>query len=103
MFRVVGMEKLLLEVHEGASNLDEALKEKVILIPGAQPEVLENVVRLVVLLGVKTGKIALVARIERQGGIRAELLDEGRDTGIFFHRAGGAAELFCPALCLTSV
>jgi len=55
---------LLLQVDEGAGELDEALVESVVAVAGPQPEMLEDVVGLKVALTVETGEVAQVPRVE---------------------------------------
>ena len=61
---VVGPLELLLKVDKGAGELDEPLVKGVVAVAGLEPEVLEDVVGLIVTLAVEAGKVALVARIE---------------------------------------
>lgn len=103
VFWVLGMEKLLLQMNKSSRDLNEPFVEQVVFVARTEPEIFEDIVCFVVLLRVETGEVTLITRVEAPRGIRAELLDEGRDTGVFFHRAGGAAKLFCAALCLASV
>lgn len=64
VFRVLWMEKLLLQMDESARHLDEPLEKCVVLIALLQPEVLKNIVRLVVVLFVEALKVAEVTRVE---------------------------------------
>ena len=87
IFRMIRAEKLLLKVHKRTSYLNQPLEEQMVLIPALQPQMLQYVMRLVVLGGVEAGEVALIARIQRQPGICSELFYEGGNTVIFFHRA----------------
>jgi len=81
---------LLLQMDEGAGELDEALEEGVVAAFGLEPEVLEDVVRLVVALGIEAGEIALVVRVEA-GGLPTggEAADHFLDFIGLFHVPGG--------------
>ena len=95
-----GMQELLLQVDERPRDLDQPLEKEMVVIPALEPEMLEHVVGFVVLLAVEAREIALITRIEREGGIGVQLLDKGRNAVAFFHRAvleNGAGKLFCPA------
>lgn len=81
---VGGAGVLLLQVDEGAGELDEALEKSVVGAGGAQPEVLEHVVGLVVAPLVEEGKPPGVA------GVRGEFAVPGAahlglDAIAFFH------------------
>ena len=102
IFWMIRAEKLLLEMHEGTSNLNQALEEKMIFIPALQPKMLQYVVRFIVLTCVEAGKIALIARVESQRGVSTKLFDKGGNAVVFFHRAKKGRKLFSAALCLTS-
>jgi len=101
VFWMIGVERLEFQVDEGAGDLDEAFVEGVVFIAALQPEMLEDIVGFVVFGGVEAGEIALVARIEAEPGVGAELFHVGIKTVAFFHRALKAAKLFSATLCLT--
>ena len=63
---MLGLQELLLQMDERARNLDEPLKKRVIFVAALKPEMLENVMRLVVLLRVEAGEKAFVMRVERR-------------------------------------
>jgi hypothetical protein len=71
------MRILFLQMDKGPGDLNEALEKLVVFVATFQPEIFQDVVRLVVMLLVEARKIALVAGIQRQGRIRPELLDKG--------------------------
>lgn len=64
VFVVLRVLVLLAEVDKGPGDLDEALVEAVVGVAGLQPEILEHVVRFVVVATVKTDKVAEVTGIE---------------------------------------
>jgi len=90
-----GMEVLLLQVDEGAGKLDESLEERVVGAAGLKPEVLEDIMGFVVLLGVEAGEVSLVARMQRKVGVATEAGDELIEAVTFFHRAGASGNLLC--------
>ena len=90
------MFELFAQVDERARELDQAFEKCVIFIAALQPEIFEDIVRFVILAEIEAREVALIARIERERGICAELLDEGGNAVALFHRAGKAAKLFCP-------
>ena len=92
VFGVAGVEVVLLQVDEGAGDLDEAFVEEGVAVVAAEPEVFEDIVGLVVLGGVEAGEVARVVRIERGCGRSGEGADEGGDAVAFFHRAAGGAK-----------
>ena len=96
------MQKLLLQMHERPRDLDEPFEEPVILVLALEPEILQHVMRFVILADVESREKALIARIESQRRVRTELLHKGRDSFVFFHRTGGGRKLFCVALCVAS-
>ncbi len=59
-----GPEELFLEMDISARNLDEPLEKKVVFIPPAEPEMFEDIVRLVVALLVETGEETPVAWVQ---------------------------------------
>lgn len=61
--RMIRPGALFLQMDEGAGELDESLEKGVVAITSLQPEMLEDVMRLVVLLGVEAGEITEIARI----------------------------------------
>jgi hypothetical protein len=73
IFRVFRAEKLLLEMHKCTRNLDQPFEKQIVVVPALQPQVLQHVMRFVILAGIETGEISLVARIQGQLGICAEL------------------------------
>lgn len=87
VFRMIRAEKLLLKVHKRTSYLNQPLEEQMVLIPALQPQMLEHIVRFIILAGVEAGKIALIARVQCQPGICSELGYKGGNAVTFFHRA----------------
>lgn len=86
ILRVPGTQELLLEMDKGPGDLDEALEEPVVLVVPLEPQVFEDVVRLIVTLLVEALEEAAVARMERFPVLNVELLGECRDALAFFHR-----------------
>ena len=92
---VLGVERvviLLLQMDEGSGDLNEPFVEKRVAVAALEPEVFEDIVRLVVLGGIEAGEVAGVVRVERGRGAGAEATDEGGDAVAFFHRAAGGAK-----------
>jgi hypothetical protein len=98
VFGVERVEVLLLQVDEGAGDLDEAFVKERVSIAALEPEMFEDIVRLVVLARIEAGEEAGVVRIERQRGARGELADEGGDAVVFFHRAAGEGKTILRAV-----
>jgi len=98
VFRVRGMERLLLQMHKGTGELDQPLEKKVIAAVRLQPEIFEHVVRFVILLRVEAGEEPRVTRVERAIRPGAERGDEGGNPVSFFHRAGAAGD-YSPRTC----
>jgi hypothetical protein len=82
---VVRAEELLLQMDKRAGHLDQAFEEAMILVMTLQPQILQNVMGFVITPFIKASKVALIARIEREARVSAQLLDEGVDTIGFFH------------------
>ncbi len=53
--------ELFFQMHEGTRDLDEAFKIKVVFVAAFQPEVLEDIVRFVVVAPVETLEIPSIA------------------------------------------
>jgi len=87
VFRVLGLKEVLLQVYERAGELDEAFEKQMIVARSLEPQILEHVVRFVILPRIEAREIALISRIERKARIGAERFDEGGDAFVFFHRA----------------
>ncbi len=90
VLRVERVEVLFLQMDEGAGDLDQSFVEERVFVAAAEPEVFEDIVRLVVLAGIEAGEVARVVRIG--GGSGAGWTDEGGDAVAFFHRAAGGPE-----------
>ena len=91
VLRVIGLKEVLLQMHECAGHLDQTLEKAVVVALRLQPEILQDVVRRVVLLVIKAGEIPSIAPVEGVSRIGAELFEKGGDSFVFFHRAGAAA------------
>ena len=74
-------------MYKCTSHLDQPFEEKIVLIPALEPQMLEHIMRFVVLVRIEAGEVALIARIQRQLGICAELGYKFGNAFIFFHRA----------------
>ena len=61
-FGCVGPEVLLPQMHVGPGDLDQPLVEERIRIAAAEPEMLQHVVRFVVIAGIETGEVPRVLR-----------------------------------------
>ena len=84
---MIGSQKLLLQMHKRASCLDQAFEKEMVFVLVLQPEMLENVVRFVILPRIEAAKEALVARVQLAAGVGAEFLHEAADAVAFFHPA----------------
>ena len=76
---------LFFQMHKGAGDLDEAFKVEVVFVPAFQPEVLQYIMRLVVIALVEAFEIPSIARMEPCGVRGLECFDKGRDAVVFFH------------------
>ena len=91
ILRVRRPRKLLLQMHEPARRLNEALKKIRVLRIGPQPEMLEDIVRFVITLLIPAAKEADVTRmlcdiVRRAVGWRtAQLFDEPGNSLAFVH------------------
>ena len=83
--RVVWSGVLFFQMHKGAGDLDEAFKVEVVFVPAFQPEVLQYIMRLVVIALVEAFEIPSIARMEPCGVRGLECFDKGRDAVVFFH------------------
>ena len=89
MLRMRGMLVLELHVDEGAGQLDQPLVEAVIGSASSilEPEMLEDIMRLVVELSVKALEVPEIAAVEFRGSTRGlQALHELPDAFRFFHR-----------------
>jgi hypothetical protein len=68
---------LFFQMHKGAGDLDEAFKVEVVFVPAFQPEVLQYIMRLVVIALVETLEIPSIARMEACGLRGFECFDKG--------------------------
>ena len=92
VLRVMRVEVLLLQMDEGSGDLDEPFVKERVAVAALEPEVFEDIVRLVVLAGIEAGEVARVVRVGRGRGAGAEATDEGGDAVAFFHRTAGGPE-----------
>lgn len=86
---ILGMirtEKLFLQMHERACDLDQTLEKQVVVVAVLKPEVLQDIVGLVILLPVETDEITLIARIQRERRICVEARNKLRNTVAFSSR-----------------
>ena len=102
IFRVFRAKKLLLEMYKSTSHLDQSFEKKIILVSALEPQVLQDIMRFIVLTCIEAGEVPLITRIQRQLGICAKLGYKGGNAFVFFHRAIRRPKLFCAPLCLTS-
>jgi len=83
---MVGRQKLFTEMHKSAGNLDQASKESLIRSRVLQPEMLEHVVRFVVIPAVEAGEVADVARVQvRSDSSTVQLTDKRLHAVELFH------------------
>lgn len=102
IFRMFRAKKLLLEMYKSTRHLDQPFKKEIVFVSALEPQVLENIMRFIILTCIEAGEVALITRIQRQLGICANLSYKGRNAFVFFHRAIRRPKLFCAPLCLTS-
>ena len=92
VLRVERVVVLLLQMDEGSGDLDETFVKERVRVVALEPEVFEDIVRLVILGRIEAGEVGRVVRIERQQGAGAGRADEGGDAVAFFHRTAGGPE-----------
>jgi hypothetical protein len=102
VFRMIGPLRLLLEMHKRSRELDQSLEVGVILPRFPEPQVFQDIVRLVVLLFIKTCEVTPIPGIERRIRSRRVLLNEIADAIALFHRAQKRGRTILRVLCLTS-
>ena len=83
--RVVWSGVLFFQMHKGTGDLDEAFKVEVVFVPAFQPEVLQYIMRLVVVALVETLEIPGIARMKPCGVRGLECFDKGRNAVVLFH------------------
>ena len=77
---------MLLQMDEGAGDLNQALEKTMILVMALEPQVLEDVVGFIIFPFIEAAKVALVAWMQRPTGFSPELLHIGGNAFGFFHR-----------------
>jgi hypothetical protein len=82
---MIRTQELFLEVHKRAGDLDESFIEEMIFVAPLQPEMLEHIVRFVILPRIETAEVALIAWIERARWIGLELFHKTADSLTLFH------------------
>jgi hypothetical protein len=87
--RVVWSGVLFFQMDKGAGDLDEAFKKKVVFVPAFQPEVLEDIVRFVVVAPVETLEIPGIAGMENAAARGLKGLDKVCDTIVLRHGING--------------
>ena len=98
VLRVVRVEMVLLQMDEGSGDLDEPFVKERVPVAALEPEVFEDIVRLVVLGRIEAGEVARVVRVGRGRGAGAEATDEGGDAVAFFHRTAGRWKTILPGM-----
>ena len=99
---MIGPGCLLLKMNESSRELNESLEEGVIRPRVTEPEILQNIVCLVVLLQVEAGEIAGVSRVKvRLLGQFWKLVDECPQAVALFHRAGKRRRTIVTLQCVT--
>ena len=83
--RVVWSGVLFFQMHKGTGDLDEAFKVEVVFVPAFQPEVLQYIMRLVVVALVETLEIPGIAWMKPCGVRGLECFDKGRNAVVLFH------------------
>jgi len=88
---VIGPQMLFAEMHKSARQLDQPFVKGVVLVARFQPELFQNVVRLVIFTVVEIGEITEVTPVKRQIGQFAEFVEFGGDAVMFhFFRLAGS-------------
>lgn len=77
---------LFFQMHKRTSDLDEAFVEEVIAVGALEPEMFQNIMRLIVVAGVEAGEISGVAGMEVRGGGEGKGVDVGGNAIALFHR-----------------
>jgi len=62
--RVIWSGVLFFQMHKGAGDLDEAFEVEVVFVPAFEPEMLQYIMRLIVVALVETFEIPGIARME---------------------------------------
>ena len=83
--RVVWSGVLFFQMHKGAGDLDEAFEEEVVFVPAFQPEVLQYIMRRVVIASVETLEIPSIARMKPCAVRGFECFNKGRDAVVLVH------------------
>ncbi len=99
VFRMRWMEVLLLQMHKGPGHLDQPLEVEMITPFRPQPQMLEHIMRFVVLPRIEAREIAQILRRQPTLRVSAEGLDESGYTVSFFYRARAQRETNLPAFC----
>jgi len=76
---------LLLQMDKGPCNLDQTFEIKMILVLLLQPEMLQDIVGLIIFLLIEALEIAHVAGVKRKRRPNAEFGNKRGDTFAFFH------------------
>jgi len=76
-------------MHEGAGDLDESLEVEPVFIAAFEPELLQHIVRLVVVAPVETLEISGVAGMKESAARGFQGLDKFRDAIPLQHGARG--------------
>jgi hypothetical protein len=76
-------------MHEGAGDLDESLEVEPVFIAAFEPELLQHIVRFVVVATVETLEISGVAGVEESAARGVQGLDKSRDAIPLQHGARG--------------
>jgi len=92
MFCVSRMFEIFPKMNESASRLDQALEEIVVRCVGIKPELLQNVVRFVIVLLVPAAKIGAIEGVvldfaRKIGFVALQPTDESRNPLAFIHLA----------------
>lgn len=77
---------LFFQMHKRTSDLDEAFVEEVIAVGALEPEMFQNIMRLIVVAGVEAGEISGVTGMEVRGRGDRKGVDVGGNAIALFHR-----------------
>ena len=92
---------LLLQMHKRSRDLDEPFEKGVVWPGGAQPELFEDIVGLVVFAAIEAREKSGVVRVEIEARGGGERFNVGGNAVAFFHRVAEAENLSVLALCVT--
>ncbi len=82
---VVGEEMMFLKMHKGPGKLNEALIKAAVRVVALEPQMLQNIVRFIVLPAIKAEEKGPVLDWMRGGRFRVPIREPGVHAFVFFH------------------